>query len=148
MGLDYSKYPYLVQLRPKPMFNSDRGAGMVSSIDIDLDSCEIAVRKIKRQDYVNTRIYDINEDSLQELLSFFTIDAIDSFNSIPEDELIDEWTGYRDEGYRVEYCIFFKDHDPLRIEGSLTWSYEHNPMERLLVWLRETALPDLVDVVI
>ena len=145
MDIDCSKYPYLVQLRPRPMFNTGRGTGKVSSIDIDLDSCEIAIRKVKRQDYVNTRIYDIEEDSLQELLKFFTIDSIDKFNSIPEDELVDKWTGYRDEGYRIDYYIFCKNNDPSRIEGSLSWVFEDNPMERLLVWLRETALPGLDD---
>lgn len=143
MTIDYSKYPYLIQLYPRPMFGPHYD-GRVSNIDINIDAKEITIRKVK-QSAVNERIYEIEDDSILKLFEFFSIDAIENFEAIPEENLMDMWTGYRDEGYKIEYYLFFENHDPLRIEGTLTWIFKNYPMEKLLDWLRETALPGLED---
>lgn len=142
-ALDFKKYPQMVQLLPRYMFGIRDGG--ISSIDIGLDSREITIRKLKKIHSINERIYEIDDNAFQKLLEFFTIDAIESFNAVPENDLMDKWDGYRDEGYHIDYRIFFNDHDPPYVDGTLTWIFKDNPMEKLLYWLREFALPNVGD---
>ena len=146
MNIDFEKHPYLVQFRPRPMFGIiDEG---VSSLTIDLINAEIVVRRIrKKTQKANERIYDINEELMASLLEFFTIEAIDEFDSLSEEELERIWDGsYRDEGYRIDYYILCENHVPARIVGSLGDIYDSNPLEKALKWVRNTALPDVLDV--
>ncbi len=141
--IDYKKYPQMVLLKPRHMFGIRNGD--VSSINIGLDSREITIRKIKKVNEINERIYEIDDNAFQKLLEFFTIDAIESYNPIPESNHVDKWDGYRDAGYHIDYRIFFNNHNPLYVEGTLTRIFNDNPMEKLLNWLREIALPNLED---
>ena len=74
---------------------------------------------------------------MARLLSFFSIDDIENFLALDEQELEKQWKGYR-EFYGIRYYIFCYNLRPPRIDGRLTWYYSGNPLEKVLDWIRDT----------
>ena len=83
------------------------------------------------------RIYDIDDESFEELLSYSEISKIQAFENKSEVELNELETGYRD-CWMLKYHYFTHDKLP-RADRSLIRIYTGNPIEDIAKWIRRVC---------
>ena len=135
MKIDFDKYPSMIQFKPYhwPFEYKDK-----VTISVEINNAQIVIR-----DYcfdtnlVNSKYYEINDENMSRLLSFFSIEQIEDFLLLDNDELEKYETGYR-EFYGIRYHIFLYNQRPPIMNGNLRWYYSNNPMEMVLQWIRGT----------
>ena len=135
MKIDFDKYPSMIQFEPYhwPYEYKDK-----VTVSVEINNAQIVIR-----DYcydtnkVNSKYYEITDENMSRLLSFFSIDQIEDFLLLDNDELMKYETGYR-EFYGIRYHIFLYNQSPPILNGELTCYYSNNPMEMVLKWIRDT----------
>ena len=76
------------------------------------------------------------DDELIRLYSFFTLDALETFEATPESELSQYMTGYYDWA-DLRYLMISGD---CRVsDGVRHYIYSNDPIEMVVKWMRKTA---------
>ena len=102
---DYDKYIWKIHFRPWFIIPGE----YTYKTTVDFVERLLTIRKtITNTHMVNDQIYDLDDDSFSELLSFAEISKIREFENKTEEELKKLDRGYRD-GWRLQYSYFTKD---------------------------------------
>ena len=136
IGFDKKIHPYQLQVRicSAPDFQGIQNRGGVT---LDLREGRITNYHTD-EDMISTKIQECiaGDDDLKELYSFFTLDAIETFEATPESELRQYMTGYYDWA-DLRYLMISEDG---RVsDGVRHYIYSNDPIEMAIEWMRKTA---------
>ena len=134
IGFDKYIHPYLLQLRvcsfldPQGIMNRD-------STTLNLQE-GIITEYLTDEDQIETKIseYVASDDDLKELYSFFTLDAVNDFEKMDDEELSKYETGYFDCA-NLHYLLL--SGDDCAQDGVRHRIYSNDPINRVIVWINK-----------
>ena len=107
-----------------------------NAITIDYEECLLTIRRtITGTTLVNEQIYEIEEESFEQLLANSNVVDIKRFESLTEEDLEKRKCGQRDNWF-VRYR-YYEGPNLIKTEGILDAYYEGNPIEEIFAWMME-----------
>ena len=140
IGFDINKHPFQLQLRIC-LFSDLQGIQTKDSVTLNFQEGTITNYHTDKNQ-VNTTIneYTASDDELKELYGFFTLDAIEKFEALPENELRQYYIGYYDWA-SLRYLLISKDG---QVRDGVRYSiYSNDPIELAIKWMSEVSPFDL-----
>ena len=138
IGFDRKIHPYQLQLR---ICSVPDAAGLQnkSGTTIDFLNGKIIDYHID-EDQINTRItaYTASDNELEELYGFFTLDAVEKFEAMPESEKEPYYTGYFDNASLFYLMI---GGDGRILDGKRHYIFSNDPIEKVFAWMRKIKTP-------
>ena len=136
IGFDKRIHPYQLQLRLCVLYDPE---GIQNRGGVTLDFREGRITNYHtNEDMISTKIQECvaGDDDLKELYSFFTLDAIETFEEMPDDELSQYMRGYYDCA-NLRYLMISGDG---RVsDGVRHYIFSNDPIEMAVEWMRKIA---------
>lgn len=141
-GFDKRIHPYQLHLRICVFPDLE---GFQNKGSVTLDFHEGKIKKYNTGDNLlktTIREYIASDEELKELYNFFTLDAVEKFEAMPESELSQYVTGYYDWA-SLRYLMTRGDGQVS--DGVRHHIYTNDPIRMAIEWMRKTA-PFKIDI--
>ena len=135
-GFDKRIHPFQLQLRVCSFLDL-QGVENKSSATINFKEGSItSYHTDDLQISTTIREYIVSDDELKELYSFFTLEALEKFEAMPEQEKSQFETGYYDCAY-LRYLLI--SDGGCVSDGKRIWIYSNDPIIMCLDWIHKIA---------
>lgn len=134
VGFDKRIHPFQLQLRVCSFLDSE-GIENKSSVTVNFKEGRItSYHTDDPQISTNIREYIVSDDELKELYSFFTLQVLEKFETLPEEDIRQYQTGYYDCDY-LRYLLISEG--GCVSDGKRTWIYSNDPIIMVLEWIHK-----------
>jgi len=134
VGFDKRIHPFQLQLRVCSLLDL-QGVENKSSVIINFKEGRITSYHTDDPQISTTiREYIVSDDELKELYSLFTLEALEKFEAMPEQEKSQYQTGYYDWA-NLRYLLI--SDGGCVSDGKRTWIYSNDPIIMSLEWMNK-----------